>query len=105
MEAMNSEFIALSLLAVCSVPQFFSGVVPSLVDVGNKENDEKEVYWIRRGELLATIFSLGVGMAGSILARSPIPFIGALLMVAIMLYIYEDAIRNKSGAFQQEGDN
>lgn len=103
---MNGEAIGLTLLAIAEVPNFYSGLLPSLWTIGHFSESENEEanYWIRRGELMATGLTFAVGVATSVLTKSPLPFIGVIIMAGILLYLYEHALRNGSGAdFDQKG--
>lgn len=101
--------IALTLLAIAEVPNFYSGLLPSLWTIGHfSETDNEEACrWIRRGEANATALSVAVGIGVSMLTKSPLPIIGNLLMCGILLYLYEHALRNGSGSNydQQERDD
>ncbi len=50
------ESIGLTILTIAEVPNFFSGLLPSLFTIGHFSTDEsgEAVYWIRRGEVNAT---------------------------------------------------
>lgn len=92
--------VALTLLAVAEVPNFFSGLLPSLWTIGHfsaSENQEA-VYWIRRGEVMAAGLVIVVGVATSMIAGTWIPLVGMLLMAAALIYAYEHALAHGSGA-------
>lgn len=100
MTVQNGEMVALALLSVAEVPNFFSGLLPSLWTIGHfsaSENDEAK-YWIRRGEVAASILSVSVGITVTYLAGSLWPLIGTLAMAVVLLYLYEHALRSGSGA-------
>lgn len=100
MPVQNGEMVALALLSVAEVPNFFSGLLPSLWTIGHfsaSENEEAK-YWIRRGEVAATILSVSVGCTVAYLAASLWPLIGTIAMTVILLYLYEHALRSGSGA-------
>jgi hypothetical protein len=97
---MSAEAVGLTLLAVAEVPNFYSGLLPSLWTIGHfSETENAEAnYWIRRGEVMASGLTLAVGVATSVLTKSPLPLIGVIIMAGILLYLYEHALRNGSGA-------
>ena len=100
--------IALTLLAVAEVPNFYSGLLPSLWTIGHfSETDNEEACrWIRRGEANATALSIAVGIGVSVLTHSALPLIGNLIMCAILLYLYEHALRSGAGAsYDQQPDD
>lgn len=96
---MDKESVALALLAVAEVPNFYSGLLPSLWTIGHFSESENEEarYWIRRGEVYASVLSLSVGIATSYISRSAIPLFGTLIMAGALLYLYEHALKNGSG--------
>lgn len=97
---MSHANIGLALLAVSEVPNFYSGLLPSLWTIGHFTSDQNDEahFWIRRGEVMATGLTLTVGIATSILAQSPIPLIGVVLMAGILLYLYEHALHHGKNA-------
>jgi hypothetical protein len=97
---MRTDALALTLLAVAEVPNFYSGLLPSLWTIGHFSQSEnaEAVHWIRRGELMATGLTAAVAVGTSYIARSPWPLIGMAAMSLALLYLYEDALRSGSGA-------
>lgn len=91
--------LALTLLAVAEVPNFYSGLLPSLWTIGHFGQAEaaEARYWIRRGEVTATALTAGVAVSTSIIARSWLPAVGMAIMAGALLYLYEHALRNGSG--------
>lgn len=96
---MDKESVALSLLAVAEVPNFYSGLLPSLWTIGHFSETENEEarYWIRRGEVYASVLSLSVGIATAYISGSPVPLFGTIVMAGALLYLYEHALKNGSG--------
>lgn len=92
--------IALSLLAVAEVPNFFSGLLPSLWTIGHFSafENQEAVYWIHRGEIIASILSIVVGGTVAYVGKTILPFLGTLAMTGTLLYLYEHALRNGSNA-------
>lgn len=98
MMARTSEQVALTVLVVAEVPNFWSGFLPSLFtiatfsggDDGKMDHTRK---WIRRGEVQATGLSIALGISASLLAEDPWPFIGVLALIAYLAYQYEHALR------------
>lgn len=92
--------VALGLLAVAEVPNFYSGLLPSLWTIGHfSQAENKEAcYWIRRGEVMATALSLSVGVTVSYLSESYWPLFGTIAMCLVLLYLYEHALTNGNGA-------
>lgn len=96
--AQSSERIALTILTVSEVPNFWSGFLPSLFTIatfsgGDAGKAEHTKRWIRRGEIQATGLSLALGISASLLAENPLPFIGVVLLICYLAYQYEHALR------------
>ena len=94
----SHQSIALTVLTVSEVPNFWSGFLPSLFTIATfSGGDEAKVLhtkrWIRRGEIQATGLSLALGVAAAILAEEPWPFIGVLALIIYLAYQYEHALK------------
>lgn len=93
----SSQDVALTVLVVAEVPNFWSGFLPSLFTIATfAKGDEKKAAhtrrWIRRGEIQATGLSIALGVAASLLAEEPWPFVGVILMIFYLAYQYEHAL-------------
>lgn len=98
MPGRTNEQVALTVLVVAEVPNFWSGFLPSLFTIatfsgGDQEKADHTKKWIRRGEVQATGLSIALGISASILAEEPWPFIGVLILIAYLAYQYEHALR------------
>jgi hypothetical protein len=94
----SAEQVALTVLVVAEVPNFWSGFLPSLFTIAtfSAGDDAKASHtkrWIRRGEIQATGLSVALGLSASLLAEEPWPFIGVLVLIAYLAYQYEHALR------------
>jgi hypothetical protein len=94
----STQDVALTVLVVAEVPNFWSGFLPSLFTIatfsaGSEKKQQHTKTWIRRGEVQALGLSVALGIAASILAEEPWPFIGVLMICAYLLYQYESALR------------
>ena len=90
--------VALTVLVVSEVPNFWSGFLPSLFTIatfsgGDAEKAAHTKRWIRRGEIQATGLSLALGVSAAILAEEPWPFIGVVVLILYLVYQYEHALR------------
>jgi hypothetical protein len=97
MATRTSEQVALTVLVVAEVPNFWSGFLPSLFTIATfSGGDEDKVAhtkrWIRRGEVQATGLSVALGVSASLLAGEPWPFIGVVLLIIYLAYQYEHAL-------------
>jgi hypothetical protein len=97
-ESRSHQSIALTILTVSEVPNFWSGFLPSLFTIATFSggDDDKVMHtkrWIRRGEIQATGLSLCLGVAAAILAEEPWPFIGVCALILYLAYQYEHALK------------
>lgn len=88
-----------TLLVVLEVPNLYSGLLPSMFTISSPFFHEQgsragNVKRIRQGEAIATVGSLGLGLAASHLFASPLPFIGTAIMAGILVACYEYALRS-----------
>lgn len=98
----NGEAIALTVLTVAEVPNLYSGLLPSMFTISHFGHQPETVKWIRKGEVIASILSLTIGGAVSHLTNSPIPMIGTVAMMVILLMAYEHALNNPSTEEEME---
>lgn len=96
--ARSTQEIALTVLVVAEVPNFWSGFLPSLFTIatfsgGDGEKAAHTKRWIRRGEIQATGLSLALGISASLMAENPLPFIGVIVIIAYLIYQYENALK------------
>lgn len=96
--ARSHEQVALTVLVVSEVPNFWSGFLPSLFTIatfsgGDAEKAAHTKHWIRRGEIQATGLSMALGISASLLAEEPWPFIGVVFLVVYLAWQYEHALR------------
>lgn len=96
----NGQVIALTVMTVAETPNLFSGMLPSLWTIGHFSGQDRgeTTHWIRKGEAIASVMSLAIGLAVSNLAGSPLPFVGTVLMVGVLLAAYEHALRNPTSS-------
>ena len=90
--------VALTVLVVSEVPNFWSGFLPSLFTIatfsgGDEEKAAHTKKWIRRGEMQALGLSIALGISASLLAEEPWPFVGVLLLSMYLAYQYEHALK------------
>lgn len=96
--ARTHEQVALTVLVISEVPNFWSGFLPSLFTIatfsgGDELKSRHTKRWIRRGEIQATGLSVALGVSASLLAGEPWPFIGVMALIVYLLYQYEHALR------------
>jgi hypothetical protein len=97
-ESRSHQDVALTILTIAEIPNFWSGFLPSLFTIATFSggDDHKVLHtkrWIRRGEIQATGLSLALGVAAALLAEEPWPFIGTIAIVIYLAYQYEHALK------------
>jgi hypothetical protein len=98
MMARSHESVALTVLVISEVPNFWSGFLPSLFTIATFSGGDPDKVlhtkrWIRRGEIQATGLSIALGISAAVLAEEPWPFIGVMFLVVYLAYQYEHALR------------
>jgi hypothetical protein len=95
---MGAEGWGIAILIAFETPNLFSGFLPSLFTISTfsgsdaaKQQHTKQ--WIRKGELQAGIVSVGLGIGGTVITRTPWPLLLTLGMIAWLVYNYEHALR------------
>jgi hypothetical protein len=90
---MNEETILALFIALESV-HFYSAFMPSVFTIEHFAGNQQDVASLRRGEVIATIFSLSVGILMSKIIKSKLPFMLTLITSTVMILLYENSIRN-----------
>lgn len=94
----SSQDVALTVLVVSEVPNFWSGFLPSLFTIATFSGGDPDKVmhtrrWIRRGEVQAMGLTVALGLAASVLAEEPWPLIGVLVMGFYLALQYEMALK------------
>jgi hypothetical protein len=92
--AMTGATVGLALLAAGEVPNFLAGMLPSLMTIRRFGADEMDKKALRQGEVAGSILALMVGVGASYASNNPAPAIATVIILVIMLFMYESAIRN-----------
>ena len=93
-DAQMTAAAGLMLLAAGEVPNFLAGMLPSLLTIKRFGADDGDRAALRRGEIAGSALSMMVGVGASLAADSWLPLLSVLIILGIMLYMYEEAIRN-----------
>lgn len=106
---MNAEGLGLSFLIAFEVPNLFSGLLPSLFTIStfSSSDPDKAAHtkrWIRRGEIQAGVVSLGLGVGGTIVTKTPWPLLLTIGMIVWLVWQYEAALRKGTGGDGPEMD-
>jgi len=91
---MNASTVGLALLAAGEVPNFLAGMLPSLMTIRRFGADDLDREALRQGEIAGATLALAVGLGASLAAQDLTPAIATIVTLAVMLVMYENAIRN-----------
>lgn len=94
---MNPADIGVTLAVIAQAPQAYSAFLPSIMTIRTFVGDDRAVKDIRDGEIFGSAFVLLIGAAGSMLTKKNGPFLVSLVSIAIMLGVYEYALRSRRG--------
>ncbi len=90
-----SDQVGPTLLAITASLSAFGEFLPPLREVrGHTLDDANFAADVRLGEVAASAFVLGLGAIASSLTGSMAPAIVSLLMVAMLVTVYETALRS-----------
>lgn len=92
-QAEAAALAGLSIMAAAEVPNFLAGLLPSTMTIGRFAADPVDRASLRRSEFVGSGLAVAVGVGASLIARSPLPLILTLGVLAVLLYEYERAIR------------
>jgi hypothetical protein len=93
-DTMTATTVGLTLLAVSEVPNFLAGMLPSLMTIRRFGAEDVDREALRQGEIAGAALALTVGVGAALVAQSWLPAIGTVAVLAVMLAMYEHAIRN-----------
>jgi hypothetical protein len=91
---LSAEDIGLTILAAAEVPNFLAGLLPSKMTISRFAVDPHDLSMIRRGEVIGSALAIAVGVAASLIADSSAPLVVTVIVLLILLYEYEQAIRH-----------
>lgn len=91
-----SDMFGPAMLSVTSGIQAFATLLPKLSDVRKADpvRNPDIAADVRMGEIGASALTMGVGVIASSLTQSPLPAVTGLVMAAILIAVYESALRS-----------
>jgi len=91
------EAVALFVMVVAEIPNFYSGFLPSFFTIATFSGTPGQAAhtrrWIRRGEIQATALAVGLGFATTLLIAETWPLLGTIAMCGYLVSQYEHALR------------
>jgi len=92
--AVTSEQWGLAVLTATSAPNFYSGLLPSKMTIARFAADEGDRVRLRQAEAIATVLTVAEAIGASLIAKSWLPLILTGAVAGVLIWQYEDAIRN-----------
>jgi len=93
----NADSVALAglaIMAAAEVPNFLAGLLPSTMTIGRFAADPVDRARLRRSEFVGAGLAVAVGVGASLIGRHPLPLLLTMIVLAVLLYEYERAIRS-----------
>ena len=94
MNPVTAGAAGLFILAMGEVPNYYSGLLPSLMTIRRFSADDRDTSTLRLAMVGASGFAALVGIGASLISGSPWPILGTLLAMGFLVFGYEWAIRN-----------
>lgn len=86
----DASSVGLTMLILFEIPNIYSNLLPYPCDLPGSPTG-----LVRKSEIQAGILAAGIGLAGTLITNSPLPFFGALAVAAFLTWHYETANRMK----------
>jgi hypothetical protein len=90
----SNETLGLSLVVATSIPNFYSGLLPSKMTISRFAADDEDRTRLYQGLAVASVMSFAEAAGASLLAKSWLPFILSSVVAGVLLWQYNDAIQN-----------
>ncbi len=90
--------ILLSMFTAVESAHAYSAFLPSIFTINTFVSSPEGIEAIRRGELYASLFALGLGAIISQFTKSAMPLLFTGATVVIMLLVYESSLRSSPAA-------
>ena len=94
MAEQKADQIALALMAGFEVPNFYSGLLTSLMTIRRFGAQAEDKQALQQGVVMATLLSAGVIGATSYVAKSWLPTLFGGAVMGVLIWQYEKAIAN-----------
>jgi len=91
---MDAELAGATILVATSMPNFYSGLLPSKMTISRFAHSDFDRMRLRQGIAVATAMGIAESVAIGFMFESWVPVMGGLAVIAVLIWQYEDAIRN-----------
>lgn len=94
MDKPNAELAGAAVLVATSMPNFYSGLLPSKMTISRFAHSDFDRMRLRQGIAVATAMGIAESVAIGFMFESWIPVLAGFAVVGVLIWQYEDAIRN-----------
>jgi hypothetical protein len=94
MKKFDSELAGAAILVATSMPNFYSGLLPSKMTISRFAHSDFDRMRLRQGIAVATVMGVAESVAIGFMFESWVPVVAGLAVVGVLVWQYEDAIRN-----------
>lgn len=102
----GSDALGAATIAMGQAVGAFQFFLPKLSDVRRATSDDADMVGdVRMGEVAATALTLGLGAMVSSLSGSPYPAMVSVAVVAVLVVLYESALKGDKPLNPKEGRN
>lgn len=93
MEA-SSDIVLTSVFMALEGAFAYSAFLPSIMTIGTFVDSPEKVAMIRQGEVVGSIFLLGLSLTVAAIVKSPVPLYMGILAGALAVTVYEFALKS-----------
>lgn len=108
MKALDAAAVGVVLTVAVQAPSSYQALTSAVVGIRNHQASGGDISDIRDAETISAVVIGLVGVAGSVVTRSAVPIVAALLADLVMIGIYEYALRTQhpptTGAHGNDAD-
>lgn len=97
----SNEIVLTSVFMALEGAFAYSAFLPSIMTIGTFVDSEAKVRAIREGEVVGTLFLLGLSVTVAAITKSPIPLMAGLVAGGLAVGVYEYALR-RAPVYQEE---
>lgn len=90
----NAEEVGAIILVATSMPNFYSGLLPSKMTISRFANSDFDRIRLRQGLAVASVMSAAEAIAVGFMFDSYLPVLAGFAVMGVLIWQYEDAIRN-----------
>jgi len=94
MKKIDPELAGAAILVATSMPNFYSGLLPSKMTISRFAHSDFDRMRLRQGIAVATVMGVAESVAIGFMFESWVPVLAGLAVVGVLIWQYEDAIRN-----------